>query len=64
MKLKLIPNWVEKNLRCWICGTKNSVKYEVKLSANYVGAKNYAGEKVCVCNRCALVHSANFVDQN
>ena len=58
-KLKLIPDWNKKNLTCRICGKTQSVKYEVKL----ITAKNYLdGEKVCVCNKCALIYSTNFVE--
>lgn len=56
-KIKLIEHYHKKNLKCRFCGETRSVKYEAKL----ITAQNLDGEKIHVCNACALVYSANFV---
>lgn len=51
MKIKLIENWRDKNLRCHFCGETRSVKYEKEIFDPVVDNKL---TKVCMCNKCAL----------
>ena len=46
-RLMPIPNWQDKELYCYWCGTNKSVKYIVTYRTN-------RGEvSVCACNGCA-----------
>ena len=44
--MKLIPNWQDYGLHCFMCGTDKSVKYFVTLDVNQ--RKGTA----CLCNAC------------
>lgn len=50
-EMKIIPNWQNKKLRCYLCGEKRSVKYEVEVFDTETSDKPTI---VCVCNKCAL----------
>lgn len=51
--MKLIPNWQEQDLTCHFCGTKKSVKYQVRaaIGNGFVPSRI---DKVPCCNMCAL----------
>lgn len=49
--MKIIPNWQNKNLKCYLCGEKRSVKYEIEAFDTVISDKP---TMVCVCNKCAL----------
>lgn len=51
MKLKLIHDWQNKNLKCYFCGQTRSVKYTTKIQTL---SENIKTREVCVCNKCAL----------
>ena len=54
--MKLIPNWHEKNLTCWVCGTNKSVKYKTKLIIiDTLPLADETEEEVCVCNKCVTL---------
>ena len=46
--MRPIPNWREREFRCYFCHTTVSVKYMVK---------DDSGRDVYACNRCALKHA-------
>lgn len=48
-KFKLIPDWRQKNLKCYFCGETRSVKYSMTI---FDPASNKE-IKICVCNKCA-----------
>jgi formate dehydrogenase maturation protein FdhE len=50
-KFKLIPDWRDKNLKCYLCGETRSVKYAMKVLTFDSLVLNKEVE-VCVCNRC------------
>ena len=52
--LQLIPDWKNKEYRCYFCGTTKSVKYTEEIFDPVINDKGLS--KVCVCNRCALLH--------
>ena len=52
-KVKIIPNWKEKNLMCHFCGETRSVKYTVYF-------EDYdLHDYVPCCNKCALMFLGN-----
>lgn len=51
--MKIIPNWLNKLLKCHFCGTTKSVKYTIELHGAICDNKPL---EVCVCNKCALIH--------
>lgn len=53
VKLRLIPNWHERNLICHFCGETRSVKYSMQVY-NPIASNNVT--EVCVCNKCALLN--------
>ena len=54
--MNIIPNWKERNLRCYFCGETRSVKYEIEVFDPVVDSKP---SKVCICNKCALRYALN-----
>ena len=56
--MKLIPNWRDKNLKCYFCGETRSVKYTTEIQTQSESIKT---REVCVCNKCAL---QNLIDKN
>ena len=54
--MELIPNWRNKNLRCYFCGETRSVKYLIKVFDPVIDSKPI---KVCACNKCALKKGTN-----
>ena len=48
-RMKIIPNWKEKKLRCHFCGETRSVKYTV-----YLEEYEFHDDVPC-CNKCALL---------
>ena len=55
--MKLIPNWQEKELTCFVCGTKKSVKYSMPVMViDSLPILNEQVEtEVCVCSKCSLL---------
>ena len=51
MKFKLIASWEKKDLTCYMCGSTQSVKYEVEI---YDPVLDNKPSMVCMCNKCAL----------
>lgn len=51
MKFKLIANWEKKDLKCYVCGSTQSVKYEVEIRDTEPDSKPHM---VCMCNKCGL----------
>lgn len=49
-KFKLIPDWIERDLKCHFCGETKSVKYQMTI----VVSGNET--QVCVCNRCVTLY--------
>ena len=45
--MKPIKNWQSRPLRCYFCGSSQSVKYEVDCPK--------VGHTVYACNKCALL---------
>ena len=62
--LKLLPLFKRTaSTRCSFCRTNRSVKYEgVVMKAE--GFMKIAPTKVLVCNRCALLHINDFLENN
>ena len=61
MKIKLLSERSEHN-RCWFCGTNESVKYMAKIvNTNPLSENRYM--QILVCNKCALMHNKDFIDQ-
>ena len=54
--MKIIPDWQNKQLRCYFCGETRSVKYTVEVKSTVYKDK---AQRVCACNKCALIHSVN-----
>ena len=63
MKLKLIPiSERSPEMRCWFCHTNKSVKYEAKMvNTNPLSESKYMN--ILVCNKCALYHQIDFIEQ-
>ena len=60
--MKLIPITERKMARCWFCRTDKSVKYEAKMvNTNPFAENRYM--HILVCNKCALIHSADFIKE-
>ena len=56
--MKLIPNWQEQDLTCGFCGSKKSVKYKTTTTiVDSITWEKILEKEVCVCNKCALIHS-------
>lgn len=55
--MELIPNWQEQDLTCAFCGTKKSVKYEIPVVIIDTIPAEEQSNKVCACNKCALLFS-------
>lgn len=55
--MKLIPNWQEQDLSCGFCGSKKSVKYKVPVVIIDTLPIEEQTNKVCACNKCALLFS-------
>ena len=51
--MKLIKDWQNKPYRCYFCGEKRSVKYEVEISDPVIDSNKPTW--VCACNKCALL---------
>lgn len=51
---RLNPNWREQNIRCYFCGTANSVKYLAKIVDPVISTEE---TEVCCCNRCVTQHT-------
>lgn len=62
MTLKPIPiHRRMKGARCWFCRTDKSVKYEAKMvNTNPLSENRYM--EIYVCNKCALNHYNDFID--
>lgn len=54
--MKIIENWWDKQLTCHFCGETRSVKYTTKIFVPVIDDKP---TEVYVCNKCALIHSAD-----
>lgn len=52
--IQLIPDWQNKEYRCYFCGSIKSVKYTEEIFDPVINDRGLS--KVCVCNRCALLH--------
>ena len=61
--MKLIPiEKRDKSMRCWFCRTDKSVKYEARMvNTNPLSQNRYM--HILVCNKCALNHSQDFIDE-
>ena len=60
---KLIPI-KERNsmMRCWFCRTNKSVKYRAKMiNTNPRSDNRYMN--ILVCNKCALNHALDFIEE-
>ena len=55
--MKLIPNWEKKELTCFVCGTKKSVKYTtpVMVIDSLPILNEQVETEICLCNKCALL---------
>ena len=54
--MKLISNWQDQNLTCWVCGTKKSVKYSMPVMIiDSLPFGDKTETEVCVCNKCATL---------
>ena len=53
--IQLIPGWQNEKLKCYFCGSTKSVKYTIEIFDPVIDDTKFS--KVCVCNRCALLHS-------
>ena len=55
--MELITNWEKKELTCFVCGTKKSVKYKTKVMViDSLPIFNEQIEtEICLCNKCALL---------
>ena len=51
MKIRPIPDWQSKNLRCNFCDSTKSVKYTMEIQDPIVSS-GYTN--VCVCNKCVF----------
>lgn len=51
MKIRPIPDWQNKNLRCDFCDSTKSVKYTMEIPDPIVSS-GYSD--VCACNKCVL----------
>ena len=60
VKMRIIPNWQKKNLRCHFCGETRSVKYEIEVFDPVISDKPTF---VCVCNRFALHYDMKKEDE-
>ena len=60
MKMRIISNWQEKNLRCNFCGETRSVKYETEVFDPVISDKPTL---VCVCNRCVFRYGMRKEDE-
>lgn len=58
--MKLIENWQNKNLRCYICDTTASVKYEVEV---FDSVQSNKAVKICICNKCVSLFMNNKGDK-
>jgi hypothetical protein len=61
--MELIPNWRDKNLKCYFCGETKSVKYKttvIVVDSIPVDSRD-AEKEVCICNKCVL-HMIDIVD--
>lgn len=60
--MKLIPiEKRDKSMRCWFCRTDKSVKYEARMiNTNPHSQNRYM--RILVCNRCALHHQHDFLE--
>ena len=61
MKIRLIPNWQNKNLRCHFCNEVKSVKYEAEIFDPVIFDKPVT---VCVCNKCALRYANCLIEKD
>ena len=63
--MKLIPTSERtKEMRCWFCRTDKSVKYEAKMiNVNPCTADNRRYMNILVCNKCALNHMHDFIEE-
>ena len=61
--MKLIPiSERTKAMRCWFCRTDKSVKYTAKMvNTNPLSENRYM--HILVCNKCALTHSHDFIEE-
>ncbi len=61
--MKLIPICDRTDvMRCWFCRTNKSVKYTAKMiNTNPISPNRYM--HILVCNKCALNHSQDFIDE-
>jgi hypothetical protein len=55
--IKLIPDWQNRNIRCYFCGSSKSVKYEKRIFDPVLD--DTKPSTVYVCNRCALLRSGS-----
>ena len=60
--MKLIPISERKGCRCWFCRTDKSVKYEAKM-INTRPKSEYRYMNILVCNKCALIHNNDFIEE-
>ena len=61
MKIMPLSERGEHN-RCWFCRTNKSVKYTAKIvNTNPLSENRYM--HILVCNKCALVHNDDFIEQ-
>ena len=61
--MKIIPlSERSEHNRCWFCSTNKSVKYTAKMvNTNPISKNRYM--HIHVCNKCALIHNNEFIDQ-
>lgn len=48
--MKYNPDWIKKELKCYFCGSNQSVKYLV------VVKDGNTEKEVCSCNRCVFLN--------
>ena len=52
---KLIPNWINQDLRCFYCGKTRSVKYKTNVVIiDTLPSNEEIVKEVCICNKCVL----------
>ena len=54
--MKIVPNWQNKNVRCYFCGETRSVKYTVCIEEY-----DYHDTVYC-CNQCALRFQKKYTE--
>lgn len=61
--MKLIPiSKRDPAMRCWFCRTNKSVKYQARMvNTNPLSKNRYMD--ILVCNKCALNHANDFIEE-